>query len=121
MIGVDITEISRIRQVIDRQGDRFLQKVFTPTEQSYCNQFKNKYERYAARFAAKEAVAKLISEGPRSYWLDIEVVNLPSGKPTVKLSPRLQVLVAGDIEISLSHSETSAIAVAMLAASRPAV
>lgn len=114
MIGVDITEIDRLKKVMDRQGERFVSRVFTVHEQAYCNQFKNKYERYAARFAAKEAVAKLISEGPRSYWLDIEIINLPTGKPTVKLSERLQKLVAGEIEISLSHSDSAAIAVAIL-------
>jgi holo-[acyl-carrier protein] synthase len=108
--GIDIAEIDRIEAAITRHGVPFLERLFTPAEITYCERHKHKYERYAARFAVKEAVMKALgtgwSRGVR--WRDIEVVNQPSGKPTLRLAG-----VAGElaerlgvkhISISITHS-----------------
>src|SRR5215470_12755894 len=86
-LGVDIAEVERVRGAIERQGERFLKRVYTEKERAYCEQFKNKYERYAGRFAVKEATMKALgtgwSRGVR--WADIEVVRERGGKPTLEL------------------------------------
>ena len=84
--GVDLAEVHRIRASIARYGDRFTQRIFTPAEIAYVERKANKYERYAARFAAKEAGMKAIGTGWRGgvTWHDFEVANLPSGKPTLR-------------------------------------
>src|SRR3990167_6225802 len=66
-LGIDIVSVSRMRQAIERQGRRFLDRIFTKSEQAYCNRKKNKFENYAARFAAKEAVIKAKKGGPGRY------------------------------------------------------
>jgi holo-[acyl-carrier protein] synthase len=109
-MGIDIAEIDRIEAAITRHGAPFLERLYTPAEIAYCERHKHKYERYAARFAVKEAVMKALgtgwSRGVR--WRDIEVVNQPSGKPTLRLAG-----VAGElaerlgvkhISISITHS-----------------
>ena len=85
--GIDIAEVPRIRQSIERFGDRFLQRIYTAGERRYCDSKANRVERYAARFAAKEAGMKAIGTGWRHgvRWQDFEVANLPSGKPTLRL------------------------------------
>lgn len=86
-IGTDICDISRIEKSIDKFGQRFIDKTFTPDEQSYCESKSGKASYYAKRFAAKEAVAKALatsSSGALS-WLDVEVKNDPSGRPQAKL------------------------------------
>src|SRR5271169_2585199 len=83
--GIDIAEVPRIRRSIARFGDRFLQRVFTTSEIRYCDSKANRVERYAARFAAKEAAMKALgtgwSHGVR--WRDCEVVRQPGGRPTI--------------------------------------
>jgi holo-[acyl-carrier protein] synthase len=85
--GVDLAEVDRIRSAIARYGRRFIERIYTPAEIAYVERKANRYERYAARFAAKEAGMKAIgtgwSHGVR--WQDFEVANLPSGRPTLKL------------------------------------
>jgi holo-[acyl-carrier protein] synthase len=83
--GIDICEVSRIRAAIDRFGERFLKRVFTPAEIRYCSSKKNAMERFAGRFAAKEAASKAIGTGMHAgvVWQHLEVVRLPSGQPTV--------------------------------------
>src|SRR5205809_1492537 len=90
--GVDITETARIEQALERHGDRFSRRIFTPLEIEYCERFKNKAERYAARFAAKEAAFKALGTGWRNgvRWLDVEVRNLPSGKRSEEHTSELQ-------------------------------
>jgi holo-[acyl-carrier protein] synthase len=85
--GVDLAEVPRIRRSIEKYGDRFRNRVFTPAEIAYVERKANKYERYAGRFAAKEAGMKAIGTGWRRgvTWHDFEVANLPSGRPTLKL------------------------------------
>ena len=85
--GVDLAEVGRIRDVIGRYGRRFIERVYTPGEIAYVERRANRFERYAARFAAKEAGMKAIGTGWRRgvRWRDFEVANLPSGRPTLKL------------------------------------
>jgi holo-[acyl-carrier protein] synthase len=84
--GVDLAEVDRIRASAERFGDRFLKRIYTPREIAYAERKANKYERYAARFAAKEAGMKAIGTGWRGgvRWKDFEVANLPTGKPTLR-------------------------------------
>ena len=85
--GVDLAEVARIRASVERYGARFVQRVFTAKEIGYVERKANKYERFAARFAAKEAGMKALGTGwSRGVtWKDFEVANLPSGRPTLVL------------------------------------
>ncbi len=87
-IGSDICDVRRIAQVIERHGDRFLRRVFTPVERVRAERRRNRVETYAKRFAAKEACAKALGTGLRAgvWWRDMGVVNLPSGRPTMELT-----------------------------------
>ena len=97
-IGSDIIDVRRIARVIERHGDRFLDRVFTSTERARAERKKNRVETYAKRFAAKEACAKALGTGLRAgvWWRDMGVVNRPSGQPTMQLTGgalrRLQAL-----------------------------
>src|ERR1700719_53167 len=115
-LGVDIAEVRRVQAAIERRGEPFLRRVFTPSEIEYCERFKNKFERYAGRFAAKEAAMKALgtgwSRGVR--WVDIEVVREASGGPTIvlaaeagKIADRLRVK---RISLSITHTEEQALA-----------
>ena len=85
--GVDLAEVPRIQASIERYGEKFIRRIYTPAEIAYVERKANKYQRYAARFAAKEAGMKAIGTGWRRgvTWQDFEVANLPSGKPTLLL------------------------------------
>jgi holo-[acyl-carrier protein] synthase len=87
-IGSDITDVRRIAKVIERHGDRFLDRVFTATERARAEKRRNRAETYAKRFAAKEACAKALGTGLRAgvWWRDMGVVNLASGRPTLELT-----------------------------------
>ena len=87
-IGSDITDVRRIAKVLERHGDRFIDRVFTPTERAKAERRRNRVETYAKRFAAKEACAKALGTGLRAgvWWRDMGVVNLPSGRPTMQLT-----------------------------------
>src|SRR5215211_3754674 len=87
-IGSDITDIRRIKKVIERHGERFLTRIFTDTERARAERRAKAVETYAKRFAAKEACAKALGTGMRQgvWWRDMGVVNLPSGRPTMKLT-----------------------------------
>jgi holo-[acyl-carrier protein] synthase len=108
--GVDIAEVPRIRESIERYGDRFLQRIFTEGEIRYCEAKATRFESYAARFAAKEAGMKAIGTGWRHgvTWQDFEVANLPSGRPTLKLhgvAARVaEKLGVRGISLSLTHT-----------------
>jgi len=104
-IGVDIIEIDRIRRSIERLGDRFLDKVYTPREVLYCNGKAHRFQHYAARFAAKEAVGKLLGSGILS-WQEIEVLADPplSGPAQAKLSGRAAEAVGQKLK-SLSRGQ----------------
>jgi holo-[acyl-carrier protein] synthase len=87
-IGNDITDIRRIEKVIAKHGDRFLNRIFTETERKRAERKAKSIETYAKRFAAKEACSKALGTGMRRgvWWRDMGVVNLPSGRPTMKLT-----------------------------------
>ena len=87
-IGSDISDVRRIAKVIERHGDRFIDRIFTPHERARAERRRNRVETYAKRFAAKEACAKALGTGLRAgiAWRDMGVVNLPSGKPTLCLT-----------------------------------
>jgi holo-[acyl-carrier protein] synthase len=87
-IGSDITDIRRIEKVIERHGERFLSRIFTETERARAERRAKSIETYAKRFAAKEACAKALGTGIRQgvWWRDMGVVNLASGRPTMKLT-----------------------------------
>jgi len=87
-LGSDITDVRRVAKVIERHGDRFLTRVFTESERARADRRKNRVETYAKRFAAKEACAKALGTGLRAgvFWRDMGVVNLPSGRPTMRLT-----------------------------------
>jgi holo-[acyl-carrier protein] synthase len=87
-IGSDLCDARRIERVIERHGERFLARIFTDTERARAERRANRVETYAKRFAAKEACAKALGTGLRAgvFWRDMGVVNLPSGKPTLKLT-----------------------------------
>ena len=118
--GIDITEVDRIAGSIQRFGHRFLQRVFTEAEIRYCDAKKNKAERYAARFAAKEAAMKAIGTGLRHgvTWKDIETGHAPGGKPVLRLSGRAadfaKALGAKHIALSLTHTAQIAMAMVVL-------
>ena len=86
-LGVDISEVDRIQAAIARHGQRFLERVFTPAEIAYCNRHRDRAERFAGRFAAKEAAMKALGTGWSNgvRWVDLEVTRLPSGRPTLSL------------------------------------
>ena len=118
--GVDLAEVGRIRRSIERYGERFLARVFTPAERAFVERKRNRFERYAARFAAKEAAMKAIGTGWQHgvAWRDIEVANLPSGKPTLRFSGKAaefaERLGVKSVALSLSHTEELAIAEVIL-------
>ena len=118
--GVDIVETARIRRMAEQHGKHFLDRVFTAGEQEYCSRSqKRSFEHLAGRFAAKEAVLKVLGTGWSGgiAWTDIEVIRQPSGQPTVKLSGECLRLATelGIIRwhLSISHIETHAMASAI--------
>ena len=115
--GTDIIEIDRIKESIENLGERFLQKVFTQKEIEYCESKKaQKYQHYAARFAAKEAVFKAISESLEDKysfgWCDFEILNNEAGKPIVKIIG-IDLEKIEDIDLSISHCKQYAMATAV--------
>ena len=108
-IGIDIIEIDRIKKSVDKFGDLFINKIFTETEKEYCLGKKNKYQHLAARFAAKEAIAKSLATGwSKGFrWKDIEIYNEKSGLPRVNLLGNLKDFVDKDksLQITMSHSQ----------------
>ena len=117
-LGTDLIEVARIRAALENStiGRRFQKRVFTDTEITYCEKRQRKYESYAARFAAKEAVMKALGRGwgSKVAWLDIEVVNAPGGAPRVDLhhnSAKLaRELGIERFALSLTHTEEHAMA-----------
>ncbi|MGO9640978.1 MAG: holo-ACP synthase [Candidatus Acidiferrales bacterium] len=114
-LGVDIAEVSRIRKAIERHGRTFLRRIFTEREIAYCESHRNKFERYAARFAAKEAAMKALGTGWRGgvRWVDIEVVRLPGGKPSLELRGETRAIAerlgVKNISLSITHSGDTAL------------
>lgn len=112
--GTDIIEIDRIKNSIEELGDKFLDRVFTKKEIDYCESKKNqKYQHYAARFAAKEAAFKAISwkieDKYKIFWKDIEVENDKQGRPILKIT-NIDLKDIENIDISISHCKNYAVA-----------
>jgi holo-[acyl-carrier protein] synthase len=115
-LGVDIAEIDRIEAAIARHGQPFVARIFTPQEIAYCERHRARAERYAARFAAKEATMKALGTGwARGVrWVDIEVTRLASGQPTIELHgaarQHAERMGVSRIHVSLTHSGNLAFA-----------
>ena len=115
--GIDIVEVKRVKRLVERWGDRFLHRVFTPSEIAYCRGKSWPEQSLAARFAAKEAIVKAIGTGLSQgiRWTSMEIVNDKNGRPSVKLGKRIKDKI-GDkrILISMSHTKEYAVAQAIL-------
>jgi holo-[acyl-carrier protein] synthase len=118
--GIDIIEVYRIGGAIERFGSRFLERIFTPNEIRYCQSKQNATERFAARFAAKEAALKALGTGWRLgvQWKDVEVQREPGGRPTIsfvrKAADFAESLGARRASLSISHTAEQAIAQVIL-------
>jgi holo-[acyl-carrier protein] synthase len=108
--GVDLAEVARIRDAVERYGQRFIGRIYTPGEIAYVERKANRYERYAGRFAAKEAGMKAIGTGWKRgvRWQDFEVANLPSGRPTLRLHGEAakiaERLGVKSVQLSITHT-----------------
>jgi holo-[acyl-carrier protein] synthase len=117
--GIDLVDCPRIEAMIERHGERFIQRVFTAAEQAYAEANKNKIEKLAGRFAAKEAILKLVGTGWRGKiaWTDIEIINNSSGQPEVTLGGEVEKIAdklgIKHISISITHTANFAIASAV--------
>jgi len=128
-IGSDITDVRRVAKVIERHGERFLDRIFTPIERGKADGRRNRVETYAKRFAAKEACAKALGTGFRAgvWWRDLGVVNLPSGRPTLQLTGgalrRLQAITPAGHEarIDLTITDEGPMAQALVIISAVAI
>jgi holo-[acyl-carrier protein] synthase len=119
-LGLDIAEIDRIEAAIARHGAPILERLYTSSEVAYCESHRNKFERYAGRFAAKEATMKALGTGWRRgvRWRDIEVIREPSGKPSLSLkgaAKRIaEELGVNNISLTITHSGNLALAEVIL-------
>ena len=117
--GVDLCEVPRIEAAIARYGRRFVERIYTPLEIAYAESKANRFERFAARFAAKEAGMKALGTGWHGVaWRDFEVVNLPSGRPTLqfhgKAAEYARKLGVGTASLSMTHTSVQAMAMVIL-------
>jgi holo-[acyl-carrier protein] synthase len=120
-LGVDICSVRRMQQAVQRGGKRFLNRVFTKDEQAYCERKRNKYENYAARFAAKEAVIKAKKGGRGRYAFSlIEVVHGFRGAPNIAISKKARKMFGiperAEFELTLTHERDFAVAVVVMVA-----
>ncbi len=125
-IGNDIIDARRVGKVIERHGDRFLNRIFTEAERAKAERRKNRVETYAKRFAAKEACSKALGTGIRQgvWWRDMGVVNLPSGRPTMQLTggalKRLEALTppghSAQIDLTITDDGPMAQAIVIISA-----
>jgi holo-[acyl-carrier protein] synthase len=121
-IGSDLVDVRRIQRTLERHGERFVTRIFTPLERATAERRARRSETYAKRFAAKEACAKALGTGLRAgvFWRDMGVVNLPSGRPTMKLTggalTRLQAITPAGCEarIDVTISDEGPIAQAFV-------
>ena len=119
--GVDLCEVNRIVKAMEApHGRRLVERVFTPAEIAYAERKANKHERFAARFAAKEAAMKALGTGWTGglAWRDLEVVNLRSGRPTLRFHGKAEEIAARlgvkNVSLSLTHTESMAMAMVIL-------
>jgi holo-[acyl-carrier protein] synthase len=119
-LGCDVIEVERVRGVLQRQGEKFLERVFTEEEREYCSRMAHPHKHYAARFAAKEAVSKCFSTGIGAElgWRSVSVYHGERHQPLVRLDAQGEALLrtvgATHIHLTLSHTDTVAMAVAVL-------
>jgi holo-[acyl-carrier protein] synthase len=117
--GIDLVDFLRIEEMVKRHGERFLDRIFTAAERSYADSNKNGIEKLAGRFAAKEAILKLMGTGWRGKiaWTDIEIINNPAGQPKVTLTGEVEKIAARlgikHISVSITHTANFAIASAV--------
>jgi len=122
--GIDLVDCPRIEAMIERHGERFIERIFTAAEQAYAGANKNEIEKLAGRFAAKEAILKLVGTGWRGKiaWTDIEIINNSSGQPEVTLDGEVkkiaETLGIKHISISITHTANFAIASAVALAEK---
>ena len=119
-IGIDLAEVDRLEAAIAKFGERFLNRVYTEAERRYCESKPNKFERFAGRFAAKEAAMKAIGTGWKRgvAWRDFEVMRAPSGQPIIAFHGKAAE-IAGELGVkkalvTISHSKANAIAQVLL-------
>lgn len=122
--GIDLVDFPRIAEMVERHGERFMNRIFTPAEQQYAKSTRNRMEKLAGRFAAKEAILKLLGTGWRGKiaWTDIEVVNNAMGQPEVTLTGEVlkiaEKLGISHVSISITHTANFAIASAVALAQK---
>ena len=118
--GVDLCEVSRIEAAIARHGRRFVERIYTPLEIAYAESKANRFERFAARFAAKEAGMKALGTGWRGgiTWKDFEIANLPSGRPTLRFQGKAAEIATRlgvkNVALSITHTKDQALALVIL-------
>jgi holo-[acyl-carrier protein] synthase len=119
-LGCDVVEVRRIREVLERHGERFLDRIFTAEERAYCSVKPHPYQHYAARWAAKEAISKSFTTGIGAElgWKSMSIYHGVRSEPLVRLDEKGAALLAHvgatHVLVSLSHTDTSAMAVAAL-------
>ena len=119
-LGADLIEVERVRGVLERQGPRFLERVFTEEERAYCARMAQPHKHYAARFAAKEAVSKCFTTGIGAElgWKSVSIYHGARHEPLIRLDEKGEALLkdvgATHVLVTLSHTETHAMAVAVL-------
>jgi len=117
--GIDLVDCPRIEQMMQRHGERFVKRVFTAAERAYAEANKNEIEKLAGRFAAKEAILKLMGTGWRGKiaWTDIEIINNSSGQPEATLDGEVKKIAdklgIKHISVSITHTANFAIASAV--------
>ena len=112
MVGIDLVVTKRIKRLIKNR--QFLSRVFAEEEIAYCEKKRNREQHYSARFAAKEAVWKALKGKFQIALKDIIVKNLDNGKPLIEFNTSIKKLKKVQVEVSLSHTENYAVAVAMI-------
>jgi holo-[acyl-carrier protein] synthase len=119
-LGADLIEVERVRGVLERQGPRFLERVFTEEERAYCSRMAHPHKHYAARFAAKEAISKCFTTGIGAElgWRSVSIYHGARNQPLVRLDEKAQALLAQigatHVLVTLSHTESHAMAVAAM-------
>lgn len=122
--GIDLVDFPRIAEMVERHGERFLDRIFTEGEQAYAKSTRNEMEKLAGRFAAKEAILKLVGTGWRGKiaWTDIEVINNTMGQPEVTLTGEVEKIAEklgiSHVSVSITHTANFAIASAVALAQK---